>query len=146
MNYHGVYTRKQLMDLRAENEAAEQGMGTSLVERERLLRVGEQRSTTYSGRHERCRLRSPSAGRRRKKKCTCSASRVLKRRSVLISSTLAHYRALHAREEERMRELNRSTERYYNEKPLRKQLLSQQEELEGLHETRTLTLLMRPSR
>jgi hypothetical protein len=29
VNYHGVYTRKQLMDLRAENEAAEQGMAAS---------------------------------------------------------------------------------------------------------------------
>lgn len=45
-----------------------------------------------------------------------------------------------------MRELNRSTELYYNEKPQRKQLLSDQEELASLHEKRTLTSLMRPSR
>ncbi len=80
------------------------------------------------------------------KKCTCSASRVLKRRELYFLNSRAHFRALHAREEERMRQLNRSTELYYNEKPQRKQLLSQQEELEGLHETRTLTSLMRPGR
>lgn len=45
-----------------------------------------------------------------------------------------------------MRELNRSTELHYNEKPQRKQLLSDQEELASLHEKRTLTSLMRPSR
>ena len=81
------------------------------------------------------------------KKCTCSASRVLKRRERLdFLNSRAHYRALHAREEERMRQLNRNTELYYNERPQRKQLLSQQEELEGLHETRTLTSIMRPGR
>jgi hypothetical protein len=45
--------------------------------------------------------------------------------------------AIHTREEERMRQLNRSTELYFNGKPLRTLLLSQEAELASVHDRST---------